>query len=172
MKFDEVIADLRAKGELDEGKLKRFKGTFRNRVIFIIILCTSLTVLFIGEGRSFLFILIIVVAHMYILKTIKKNTERFAILYCIGKKTESEATYCARYRRAFYVKYRFNLNDSSYEQQNKRQGFEISDVSSEFERRLPNIGEKITILYLLNDPAINCVFLEKMSDRYNFKMEK
>jgi hypothetical protein len=93
----------------------------------------------------------------------------FAILFSMGEKSDAVVTKYSIFRGRILLEYTIIINGISYYHFAKTQGFKRKYMSSGCANQAPKDGDNITALYLKENPAINCVWLQKLDDLYNLR---
>ncbi|MEZ5691986.1 MAG: hypothetical protein R3D71_10045 [Rickettsiales bacterium] len=178
-----TVADLRAKGELDEekwGRISKYILSFYGGV-FIIASSFILYDYFYTNLLIKLPLFAIIMAFVFFLtfmiinKIFVKKVVNFILLYTIGKKAMASLIRCDWTEGMYFVK-RYSL-DYSYKNNIGKIYIKKNENCSDLGFLGANIniltslkaGDNINILYLEKYPITSTIFVEELNEKYNLR---
>jgi len=170
----EIVEYLRSRGELDEEVLKRFNRDKYDLIIACIIANLPIIYWLTFNMRlaniisAFLLSVTLILINYIHYKIFQKQL----YIYTYGKITKATITRGIRFNYSWQIKYTFYIDSELFNPEGTSQVFPIKDSKGTFENGLPRKGDIIEILYLENDPGINCVWLKRLNQKRNIRKEK
>ncbi|GEM_PF-3192805 len=165
--LDKIATDLRANGELDEEKWKKYIDSRDWRHIFFFILTSALGIFtFFIKGTVIFFVSVAIcvilwwwvvqsLKNLYLLYTIGQRTVAIVIdssLIRIGSGINNYRLVCKFYNddKKYIIRFQNNLSQNTKESR-------------------PTVGDKIDIIYLEFNPKITTRYLENNEQKYNLR---
>ena len=168
----EIVADLRAKGELDEEKYtalikRKTKILYWAFTLFLFISLTQ------WEQHGWTGLSIALVLGILIIGGIirSKGLDSRVEIYTLGKKTKGKVLYAKsdpRFDRGvpnhYIYRYEyFDADTTRHEYLFEPLDYKIASVSR------PNVGDKLDILYMEDRPKITTPFIEYLDEQFNLR---
>ncbi len=170
--LEEIVADLRAKGELDEEALAKFEKWDKKLVKVLIFLYSSLVLATLPDFGFFSVIILIVAGYYFYFEIFfpsKASKILLLKIFSLGKITDGiitkyEEKQAIYWPRSFLIDVMFKYDENPYKNKQKIQG----GINASLDEPLKQ-GMTIKIIYLKESPELCWIYTEKLNNIYNIR---